>query len=169
MFSFCVLVCFLWSCDLISSVVYRYFTLSPDQESGKAKTLFACPICTDRAKLDKSSYLERNLSKPHSLHDHVYCVFYTKDKLIEKMNTRCSVRGCGNHYYWHLQSGRKTPTLYGCDVNGLCLQCKREKKKGAVLQRKDFPVIPYQGRTTAGRTASFEYQEDYDNYLEITS
>jgi hypothetical protein len=116
--------------------------------------------------LDKRAYLERNPKKPDSSNDNdVHNIFYTKDVIIEKMNTRCCVRRCKRGYRW---ANDAYQSIYGCDIDGLCRQCKTERNRGTILPKKEFPVIPYQGRTTAGRTASFEYQEDLDNYLKIT-
>ena len=71
--------------------------------------------------------------------------YYRKDEIIKMMNTRCSVRGCGSHYFWE-KGG--TGSLRGCDKLGLCKRCKTKINKGTTLTKKEFPVIPYQGRTT---------------------
>ena len=136
--------------DLISFII-RPCTLSPDQESGKAQKLFECHVCSKRAKTNESAYLERNFNK--LIGRQVHSVFYTKEEIIKKMNTRCCVRGC------------KRSKRANCD---LCKVCNPKRNKGDTLTKKEFPVIPYQGRTTAGCTAAFEYQEDLVNYLEIT-
>lgn len=115
--------------------------------------------------MDRSAYLERNCKKPKKgtqQEDFVQTEFHTKDEIIKLLNARCCVRGCRRGYYYF---GNK---LYGCDLDGLCKICKPLRNKGIDLQKKEFPVIPYGGRTTACRTASFEYQEDLDNYLKIT-
>lgn len=88
--------------------------------------------------------------------------FHTKDEIIKNMSTRCCVRLCKKHYYWEGNG-----ILRGCNIEGLCRGCKTKRNVGTTLPRKEFPVIPYEGRTTACPTASFEYQKDLDNYLKI--
>jgi len=152
--------------DLIYFIVYRDCTLSTKQEAGEDRKTFRCLVCTKRANLDRSAYLERNYLKPKkdANEDYVQTEFHTKDEIIKLLNARCCVRGCKRGYSWRSDDGR----IRGCDLDGLCRVCKPLRDKGTDLPRKEFPVIPYHGRTAAGCTAAFEYQEDLDNYLKIT-